>query len=135
MQPQFEFTFSYWIFGWFLFYYFGLTKFNPKIWLIIALLENIVGILYVIIKKYKVSLTDVILYTIANIVIKVWPLWVLRNTSYRWTDFIMGFLNLIGFFIWMLFRLGSIQSIHQYYKENINKIVEKKLLIYLYYFN
>jgi hypothetical protein len=135
MQPLFEFTFSYWIFGWFLFYYFGLTQFNPKIWLIIALLENIIGILYVIIKKYKVASTDAILYIISNIVIKIWPLWVLRNTPYKWSDFIMGILNLIGFFIWMLFRLGTINSIQQYYKENINKIVEKKLLTYLSIFN
>jgi hypothetical protein len=44
MDYRFDYVFSYWIFAWFLLYEFGYTSYNPKIALIIALIENI-GIL------------------------------------------------------------------------------------------
>ena len=120
MDLPFEFMFSYWIFAWFLFYYFGFTPFNPKIILILAVIENIVMGLYL--NKYNPSLLFRF-YIFFIMILKLVPIWILRNTPYRWEDVKMSILCLISFLSWMLFRLGSTQFIVDYYKKNINKLV------------
>ncbi len=120
MEIPFEFMFSYWIIAWFLFYYFGFTQFNPKIMLILLLIENIVMGLYL--NKYNSTLL-IRFYIFFNIILKLVLIWILRNTDYRWKDVKMSILSLISFLSWMLFRLGSTQFIFNYYKKNINKFI------------
>jgi hypothetical protein len=113
-HPTFEFTFSYWIFAWFLIYYFGFTKYNPKIWLIIALIINIYNYLFGYNKNKNYFLN--ILYFIINFFIKIIPLYLLFNTKIKFSDFIAGLVLLNVFFLWLLFRMGSIKNIIQYFK-------------------
>jgi len=122
-EPTFEFTFSYWIFAWFLIYYYGFTKYNPKIWLMIALIINIVSYL-IGFKKNKNSYLLTILYTIINFCIKIIPIYLLRNTVSNLKDFIAGIVLLILFFLWLFFRMGSIKDIIQYFENLFEK--EKK---------
>jgi len=127
MEPRFEFTFSYWIFVWFLIYSLGATIYNPKIWLIIALLLNIFGEIFrMIFTKLSRTWTDNIIFVIVDIIIKVIPIWIIRDTPIKLIDFFVGIGLLILFFLWMLFRLGSIRAIIQYEKDIQNRLTEKK---------
>lgn len=127
MEPRFEFTFSYWILGWFFLYYFRTTSFNPKIWLIIALLSNMFGEVYrIFFTRLTRSWTDNIIFIIVDMFIKVIPIWTLRDTPFKIVDFFAGIVLFIIFGLWMLFRLGSIHKIIQYEKGIQMKLTEKK---------
>ena len=95
---------SYWIFAWFLIYYFGFTKYNPKIWLIIALIENII-ILFFMTKSGKINLKIFTVF-IVTIIIKVIPIYLVRNTEYKLTDFIVGIVMFFVYICWVFIRLG-----------------------------
>lgn len=127
MEPRFEFTFSYWIFAWFLLYYFGATSFNPKIWLIIALLANIYAeIAARILHLWTRPWIDIFVYICLDLVIKIMPIWILRDTPLRMKDFIAGIVFWVVFKLWMLFRLGSISEIEKYDKGVLDNLSKKK---------
>jgi len=127
MEPRFEFTISYYIFGWFLLYYFGFVTYNPYIWLVIALLSNIIGEIYLIfIAKKPKSFNDYVIYIIVDIIIKIIPIWLLRNSIIKWADFMAGIYLCILVLLWMYIRLGSIQKIIQYFHDIQSRLVEKK---------
>jgi len=111
-EAKFEYTFSYWIFAWFLLYYFKITKYNPKIWLVIALVINIFQQIF---RIYKKDYIRIILFTIINFFIKILPLYLLRNTKYKFIDFIAGCILFIVFFLFMFYRLGSVANIIKYF--------------------
>ena len=119
-DPTFEFTFSYWIFVWFLIYYFGFTKYNPKIWLMIALIIKIVPYL-IGLRKNNNGYLLIIYYMIINFFIKIIPLYLLRNTVSNLKDFIAGIVLLILFFLWLFIRMGSIKDIIQYFENLFEK--------------
>lgn len=82
---RFDFLFSYWIFIWYFFYIFGVTTFNPKIALVIAILQNM--ILLSIMFYVNQSWFNLITFCIVNIIVKIIPFWTLRHTMYLWKDF------------------------------------------------
>lgn len=84
MDYRFDYVFSYWIFAWFLLYQFGFTSYNPKIALILGLIENI-GILGSMI-YFNNSFIYIFLFCIINFFIKVLPIWLLRKSKYEWID-------------------------------------------------
>ena len=112
-QP-FDLAFSYWIFIWFLCYYFELTSYNPKIFLLLALIHN-VGLCLIFI-YFTHSFSIILLFLIIIIIIKIIPLWLLRKTAYKTTDFIAGSLLFILFNIWKYIRLGSLKEMIHYDK-------------------
>ena len=125
MDPSFEFTFSYWIFAWFLVFYAGYTKYNPKSWLVLAFLNN----LYVFIFNHKLRSNRKVfaLFILVDIVIKVIPLWLLRNTAFKYDDFIIGWMLFFVFLTWMFVRLGSYEAIIRYFSENDEKAAQGKV--------
>jgi hypothetical protein len=76
-----DFVFSYWIFVWYLLYLFKFVKYNPKFALLIALIENLLGLMLMI--YYKNSLIIIFSFCFVNFFIKVLPLWYLRNEKYQ----------------------------------------------------
>jgi hypothetical protein len=112
-EAKFEYTFSYWLFAWFILYYFKITKYNPKIWLIIGVIINI---FQTIVKLYNKKYIKIINYIIVNFFIKFLPLYLLRNTKYKFIDFIVGIILLIVFLLFLLLSLGSITNIIKYFK-------------------
>lgn len=111
----FDLAFSYWIFVWFLIYYFTpFNSYNPKIFIILALIHNIGLCLFFI--YYSHSLSLILLFLIIIIVVKIIPLWLLRKTSYKTTDFIAGSILFIFFNIWKYIRLGSLKNMIDYDK-------------------
>jgi hypothetical protein len=137
IEPRFEFTFSYWIFAWFLIYYIGFIKYNPKIWLIIGLFQNIFGgIVTGVVYKYIPPYIDIFLHVLINTFIKVIPILLLWNTPLTMVDFIAGLVLFLVMFLWMYIRLGSVKAIMQYINtmNSQHTMVEKKTLTPLIYY-
>lgn len=99
MNTRFDFGFSYWIFVWYILYKCKITSYNPKIALIIGLFENILVLFAML--YYNNKILYIFVFVIINILIKLIPLWTLRNTSYKWVDFYAAFLLFIIFSIWL----------------------------------
>lgn len=88
MIPRFDLTYSYWIYVWYLLYIFHIISYNPKVFIIIALFLNSIYIFFMI--YYKNYLLYIFLFIIVNLIIKVIPLWTIRNTSIKFKDIIAG---------------------------------------------
>ena len=99
---RFDFVFSYWIFAWYLIYEFKYIKYNPKFALTIGLLDNLIGLLLMF--YYKNSLLVIFLFCFINFLIKVIPLWRLRNTKYQWSQVFYTILFYIIYSFWLLFN-------------------------------
>jgi hypothetical protein len=100
MDYRFDYVFSYWIFTWFLLYQVGITSYNPKIAIIIGLIENI-GILGLMI-YFKNSFIYIFLFCLINFFIKVLPLWLLRKTKYELTDVYAMFELFLIYMLWLV---------------------------------
>jgi len=89
-----DFLFSYWVFAWFLVFYFipdnakwSVTAFikqnmNPEIALYLALLENIGTMVTILL--YNPTVTFLAKYSATILIVKVWPMYLLRNYPVRW---------------------------------------------------
>ena len=107
-----DLIFSYWIFAWFLLYYFKIINYNPKLALIISLIENI--FLFILMIIYKVSHINLISFIIINFFIKVLPLYYLWNTKIiLYNDIFNIIILLIIYLIWCFINRTSIIE-HQY---------------------
>ena len=127
MEPRFEFTFSYWIFAWFVLYVLKFTEYNPKIWLIFALLGNIFTEIYGrVFQIWTRPWIDNIIYIVMDFFIKVIPIVFLWNTPIRWADFSAGIFLYFFMILWMIFRLGSVSMVLKYYRELGYQLTEKK---------
>ena len=96
-----DYIFSYWIFVWYLLYITGLFTHNPKLAVIIGLVENLFVLLSMM--YYNVNLKNILYFMIVIIVIKVIPLWTLRNTVISKKDIYPTaglFLMYLGWIIW-----------------------------------
>jgi hypothetical protein len=98
-----DFFFSYWIFLWYLLYELRFTTYNPKIALVLGILENI--ILFSVMVYVNQSLFHLIGFCFTNTILKVIPLWSLWNTPYRWKDF-YAFVVLFMIFVGWLYVNG-----------------------------
>jgi hypothetical protein len=134
MYPRVDFTFSYWIFGWFILYIFHIIQYNPKIWLILGLFFNLLYLLYLFLIRHYFN-KDVILYIIINIFIKVIPIWLLRNSKSNMYDFIFGFFILFLLFLYMFIQLKSFSTIIEYYRYLWNNKNITTPLIYIIHKN
>lgn len=114
MNSRFEFTFSYWIFAWFLCYYAGLVPYIPNIWLIIATFYDLWLLLCMLYYNYK--WIYIVLYILVLFILKLIPLWLLRFESYAWRDFIAGVVLFVIYVGWVFFRLGSVVKMVRYYR-------------------
>ena len=109
-----DLVFSYWIFIWYILYEFKFTSHSPKFSLIIGLLENIV--MFIMMLTYGTSYKTIIYFIIINTLIKVIPLYYLRNNSIKMKDIYFSILLFIIFIIWLHINaqslIGNTKTIH-----------------------
>ena len=109
-----DLVFSYWIFIWYILYVFKFTSYSPKFSLIIGLLENIV--MFIMMLTYGTSYKTIIYFIIINTLIKVIPLYYLRNNSIKMKDIYFSILLFIIFIIWLHINaqslIGNTKTIH-----------------------
>ena len=128
-----DLVFSYWTYIWYLFYAFKLTKYSPKFPLILGLIDNI--IMFILMLLYVTSRRTIIYFLIINTLIKVIPLYYLRNETIKMTDIYFTVCLFLVFIIWLYLNkqslIGNLKLIYEsllYGKDNtpfmsfINKI-------------
>lgn len=96
---RFDFIFSYWIFAWFLLYVFGIISYNPKLFIIIALLINILEFLLLLF--YRTPMKTVIYFTIIIFILKILPLYWLKNTTIQLNDIPASVVLFIIYIVWL----------------------------------
>ena len=109
--------FSYWIFIWFILYYFGLTKYNPLLLLLVGYIFTLFEFIYLIINK--TSKYNLIKFFIINVLIKFIPILLIIKFPLRFN------LDDIYVSIYLILTYLIIMSImnknpYEYYKLMIN---------------
>lgn len=109
-----DLVFSYWIYLWYILYAFKITKFSPKFPLVLGLFDNIVMLILMII--YRTSNETIFYFIIINSLIKVLPLYYLRNEPIKWRDIYFTFFLFIVFVCWLHINsqslIGNMKVIH-----------------------
>jgi hypothetical protein len=109
-----DLVFSYWIYLWYLLYAFRIAIYSPKFPLILGLIDNLIMLLLMLL--YGTSKETIFYFIIINTLIKVVPLYYLRNESIKWRD-IYFTTFLFGVFVaWLHINkqslVGNIKIIH-----------------------
>lgn len=109
-----DLVFSYWIYFWYILYAFKITNFSPKFPLILGLIDNI--IMLILMLMYGTSKRTIFYFIIINTLIKIVPLYYLRNESIRTKDIGFTIFLFAVFFIWLHLNkqslFGNIKLIH-----------------------
>lgn len=94
-----DLIFSDWIFFWFILYVFKITTYSPKFPLILGLIYNI--IMLVLMLMYGKSKSTIFYFIIIITMIKVLPLYYLRNEVVIMKDILFTIILFIIFVIWL----------------------------------
>ncbi len=109
-----DLVFSYWIFAWFILYEFRFTEYSPKFPLILGIIDNLIMLVLMIL--YGTSRQTIFYFIVINTLIKVVPLYYLRNESIRLNDiyFTCGLFLLFVFWLHLNEQnlVGNIKLIH-----------------------
>lgn len=118
-----DLVFSYWTYIWYLFYAFKLTKYSPKFPLILGLIDNI--IMFILMLLYGTSRRTIIYFLLINTLIKVLPLYYLRNETIKMTDIYFTIGLFFVFILWLHLNkqslIGNLKLIYEsllYGKDN-----------------
>lgn len=109
-----DLVFSYWIYLWYVLYAFKITNFSPKFPLILGLIDNIIMLALMLV--YGTSRETIFYFIIINTLIKVVPLYYLRNEQIKWRDIYFTIILFIIFIIWLHLNrqslIGNMKVIH-----------------------
>jgi len=109
-----DLVFSYWIYLWYILYAFKITDFSPKFPLIIGLIDNIIMLLLMLV--YGTSRETIFYFLIINTLIKVVPLYYLRNEPIKLNDIYFTVFLFIVFVGWLHLNkqslVGNLKVIH-----------------------
>lgn len=94
-----DLVFSYWIYFWYILYAFKIIDYSPKFPLILGLIDNI--IMLVLMLMYGTSKRTIFYFIIINTLIKIVPLYYLRNESIRMKDIMFTIFLFVIFIIWI----------------------------------
>lgn len=117
MVPRFDFTFSYWIFAWFVLYELKITKYNPKFALLFAFVLNVIQLLTRIF--YKNSIVYISLFVFANSFLKIIPLYFLKNDRITYSDIIATIYLFVIYNIWLVINGTNVIETSQELLKNI----------------
>ena len=109
-----DLVFSYWIYAWFILYVFKFITYSPKFPLILGLIDNIIMLLLML--YFGSKSRTIILFIIINTLIKVVPLYYLRNQRIKMSDIYFTVGLFIIFVIWLHINkqnlAGNLKLIH-----------------------
>ena len=109
-----DLVFSYWIYIWFILYELQIIDYSPKFPLILGLIYNVIMLFFMTL--YGTSRRTIFYFIVINTLIKVLPLYYLREESIRMSDiYFTGGLFLL-FVFWLHLNkqslVGNIKLIH-----------------------
>ena len=93
------YLFSYWVFGWYLLYEARVIPYSPKLGLLLSLMVGI-GVIALMI-YYSHSWIRIFLVSMVMVVIKIIPLWTLRNTPLVPMDILTTGGALCVYLVWL----------------------------------
>ena len=109
-----DLVFSYWIYFWFIIYIFKWTTYSPKFALLLGVLDNIIMLILMIL--YGTSKRTIFYFIIINTLIKIVPLYYLRNEKIKMKDIWFTIIIFAIFVIWLHLNrqnlMGNIKLIH-----------------------
>lgn len=109
-----DLVFSYWIYLWFLLYAYKITYYSPTFALLLGLIDNIVMLIMMLI--YGTSKRTIFYFILINTLIKVIPLYYLRNEKIKLKDIYFTLMLFIIFVVWLHINkqslIGNIKIIH-----------------------
>ena len=109
-----DLVFSYWIYVWYILYAFRFTMYSPKIALILGVIDNLIMLL--LMTLYGTSRRTMFYFIMINTLIKVVPLYYLRNEVIQARDvyFMIGLF--VVFVLWLHINqqslVGNIKLVH-----------------------
>lgn len=109
-----DLVFSYWIYLWYIFYIFNFIKYSPKFALILGLIDNI--IMWILMFIFGTSLKSILYFILINVIIKVIPIYTLRNERIKLSDIIFTIVLSVIFVIWIHMNsqtlIGNLKLVH-----------------------
>jgi len=117
-----DYIFSYWIFLWFILYLLKLVPYNPKLIIILGIIEILFTLIYLIVKN--ASLRKITKFIIINIIIKFIPLLLIYKDPLRKKDIYATVILVLIYTIWMYINNVNIIEVYQ---KLINSYLEKNL--------
>ena len=109
-----DLVFSYWIYFWFIIYIFKWTTYSPKFAILLGVLDNIIMLILMIL--YGTSKRTIFYFIIINTLIKIVPLYYLRNEKIKMKDIWFTIIIFAIFVIWLHLNrqnlMGNIKLIH-----------------------
>jgi hypothetical protein len=116
-----DYIFSYWIFLWFILYLLKLVPYNPKLIIILGIIEILFTLIYLIVKN--ASLRKITKFIIINIIIKFIPLLLIYKDPLRKKDIYATVILVLIYLIWMYINDVNVIKVYQ---KLINSYLEKK---------
>lgn len=111
---RFDLVFSYWIYIWYILYAFKIIRFSPKFPLLLGLIDNI--IMLILMLTYGTSVRTIFYFIIINTLIKIVPLYYLRNEKIKMKDIYFTILLFGIFVLWLHINkqslIGNLKLIH-----------------------
>lgn len=109
-----DLVFSYWIYVWYVLYAFKITIYSPKFPLILGLIDNIIMLFLMLL--YGTSKRTIFYFIVINTLIKIVPLYYLRNETIKMKDIYFTIFLFIVFVLWLHLNrqslFGNIKLIH-----------------------
>jgi hypothetical protein len=109
MTTRFDYVFSYWLFTWYILYELKIIRYNPKLGLSIGLIVNLIEL--IIMFYYNYNNYYIILFIVINSIIKLIPLWRLKDINYKKQDIDILLFIFIIYIIWLLYNNININHI------------------------
>lgn len=106
-----DLVFSYWILFWYILYVLGYTKYNPKLAIVVGIIENFIMLLLMF--YFKTQFKSIIHFIIINIFIKIIPYYSIRNTVFSFMDIMATVSIFIIYVIWLIINERDIIDLHR----------------------
>ena len=121
MYYRFDFVFSYWIFFWYIVYELKLTSYNPKLAILVGLIQNafILGIMI----YFNNAWLYIFLFCFINLFLKIIPFWRVRRTAYHTRD---AYALLIYFMIFLTWIYINDYNLIQYASKRYKQLKNNK---------
>ena len=120
MYIRSDYIFSYWIFLWFILYLLKLVPYNPKIIIILGIIEILFTLIYLILKN--ASIRQITKFLIINIIIKFIPLLLIYKDQIERKDIYATVILVLIYLIWMYINDVNVIKVYQ---KLINSYLEK----------
>jgi hypothetical protein len=95
----FDEFFSTWILVWYILYMIGIIHFSPKYWIIILLVATVCLTFYI-----KIKMSIIVLGIFGIFILKLIPLYTIRNDSLKIYDLLFGLLLVVFYIVWMQYK-------------------------------